>query len=77
MLGMDAAALRRHPHLLPRRSLPTPQHPDFFGAVFPNVPVPPGQTREAGYSECAMKGLAVKPRKGDAGEGGLVKGETA
>ncbi|KAI7835426.1 hypothetical protein COHA_010673 [Chlorella ohadii] len=34
--------------------------------VFPNVPVPPGQTREAGYSECAMKGLAVKPRKGDA-----------
>lgn len=34
--------------------------------VFPNVKVPPEQTREAGYSECAMDGLAVKSRKGDA-----------
>ena len=34
--------------------------------VFPNVPVPPGQTRKAGFSECGMKGLAVKPVKGDA-----------
>lgn len=40
-------------------------------AVFPNVKVPPEQTREAGYSECAMDGLAVKSRKGDAG-GGLA-----
>jgi hypothetical protein len=37
-------------------------------AVFPNVPVPPSQTLAAGYSECAMKGLAVRPRKGDAGK---------
>lgn len=37
-------------------------------AVFPNVPVPEGQTRAAGYSDCAMEGLAVRPRKGDAGE---------
>eukprot|EP00955_Chlamydomonas_euryale_P046353 353404-Chlamydomonas_euryale.AAC.17 len=29
------------------------------------VPVPDSQTREAGYSECAMQGLANKPRKGD------------
>jgi prolyl 4-hydroxylase len=34
--------------------------------VFGNVPRPPTQTREAGYSECAMDGLAVKPEKGDA-----------
>mmetsp|Transcript_37768 Transcript_37768/g.111811 ORF Transcript_37768/g.111811 Transcript_37768/m.111811 type:complete len:341 (+) Transcript_37768:90-1112(+) len=33
--------------------------------VFPKVPVPDSQTREAGYSECAMQGLANKPRKGD------------
>ncbi|KAG1679837.1 hypothetical protein FOA52_012750 [Chlamydomonas sp. UWO 241] len=32
--------------------------------VFPKVPVPPWQTKEH-YSECAMKGLANKPRKGD------------
>lgn len=41
--------------------------PEFGGeTVFPNVPVPPSQTLAAGYSECAMKGLAVRPRKGDA-----------
>lgn len=34
--------------------------------VFPNVAVPPGQTPEAGFSKCAMDGLAVKARKGDA-----------
>lgn len=34
--------------------------------VFPNVPVPPTQTREAGFTECAMKGLAYRPKKGDA-----------
>jgi len=33
--------------------------------VFPKVKPPPEQTRAAGFSECAMKGLAVKPRKGD------------
>lgn len=33
--------------------------------VFPNIPVPEGQTAEH-YSECAMQGLAVKPRRGDA-----------
>ncbi|GAX83112.1 hypothetical protein CEUSTIGMA_g10538.t1 [Chlamydomonas eustigma] len=33
--------------------------------VFPKVPIPAGQTKEAGYSECAMKGLAYKPVKGD------------
>jgi 2OG-Fe(II) oxygenase superfamily len=33
--------------------------------VFPNVKVPPTQTRES-YSECAMKGLSVKPKKGSA-----------
>lgn len=44
---------------------PTPAWPT--PAVFPNVKVPPEQTRAAGYSECAMEGLAVKPRKGDAG----------
>ena len=33
--------------------------------VFPKVPVPKGQTKAAGYSDCAMKGLAYKPRKGD------------
>ena len=27
--------------------------------------MPKGQTKEAGYSDCAMKGLAYKPRKGD------------
>lgn len=27
---------------------------------------PPSQTLAAGFSDCAMKGLAVKPRKGDA-----------
>ena len=34
--------------------------------VFPKVPVPEGQTKEDGFSECAMQGLAVKPKKGDA-----------
>ncbi|PSC76370.1 Prolyl 4-hydroxylase subunit alpha-2 [Micractinium conductrix] len=34
--------------------------------VFPNVPAPPEQTPEAGYSECAMEGLSVKPKRGDA-----------
>ncbi|KAG1663378.1 hypothetical protein FOA52_007115 [Chlamydomonas sp. UWO 241] len=34
--------------------------------VFPKVPVPKGQTLAAGFSECAMQGLANKPRKGDA-----------
>ena len=29
------------------------------------VPAPKEQTKEAGYSDCAMKGLAYKPRKGD------------
>ncbi|EFJ50167.1 hypothetical protein VOLCADRAFT_80309 [Volvox carteri f. nagariensis] len=33
--------------------------------VFPKIPVPAGQTR-ANFSECGMKGLAVKPVKGDA-----------
>jgi len=33
--------------------------------VFPNVPVPPSQKAPV-YSPCAMKGLAVKPKKGDA-----------
>ncbi len=33
--------------------------------VFPNVKAPPEQTAEQ-YSECAMKGLAVKPHRGDA-----------
>ncbi|GIL58141.1 hypothetical protein Vafri_12998 [Volvox africanus] len=33
--------------------------------VFPKVPAPAGQTR-ANFSECAMKGMAVKPFKGDA-----------
>lgn len=33
--------------------------------VFPNIPVPPGQTSE-NFSECAMQGLAAKPRRGDA-----------
>ncbi|KAG7671340.1 hypothetical protein Ndes2526B_g02162 [Nannochloris sp. 'desiccata'] len=34
--------------------------------VFANVPKPATQTLEAGFSECAMDGLAVKPEKGDA-----------
>jgi prolyl 4-hydroxylase len=34
--------------------------------IFPKVKPPSWQTTEAGYSECAMKGLAVRPRKGDA-----------
>jgi hypothetical protein len=34
--------------------------------VFPKVPPPPSQTRAAGFSECAMKGLAAKPKKGSA-----------
>ncbi|KAG2482129.1 hypothetical protein HYH03_018915 [Edaphochlamys debaryana] len=33
--------------------------------VFPKVKAPPNQTREH-FSECAMQGYAVKPRKGDA-----------
>ncbi|GLI65700.1 hypothetical protein VaNZ11_009211 [Volvox africanus] len=33
--------------------------------VFPKIPTPPGQTR-ANFSECAMRGMAVKPVKGDA-----------
>lgn len=35
--------------------------------VFPNLPAAPHQTRENGFSECALEGLAAKPRKGDAG----------
>lgn len=34
--------------------------------IFPNVDPPPSQTRAAGFSECALDGLAVRPRKGDA-----------
>jgi len=34
--------------------------------VFPKVAVPANQTKEAGYSDCAMQGLAVRPQKGDA-----------
>lgn len=34
--------------------------------VFPNVPAPAGQTREAGFTECAMRGLAYRPKKGSA-----------
>lgn len=34
--------------------------------VFPEVSPPPEQTLEAGFSECAMQGLAVKAVKGDA-----------
>lgn len=34
--------------------------------VFPNVDPPPEQTIQAGFSECSMKGLAVRPVKGDA-----------
>ena len=34
--------------------------------VFPNVPVPSTQSIAEGFSECAMEGLAVRPRKGDA-----------
>lgn len=33
--------------------------------VFPHIPVPPGQTAD-NFSECAMQGLAAKPRRGDA-----------
>ncbi|GFR49100.1 hypothetical protein Agub_g10896 [Astrephomene gubernaculifera] len=33
--------------------------------VFPKVPAPPGQT-SANFSECGMRGMAVKPVKGDA-----------
>lgn len=41
--------------------------PDEGGeTIFPNVDIPPTQTRKAGFSQCAMEGLAVKPRKGDA-----------
>jgi hypothetical protein len=32
--------------------------------VFPNIPAPGGEN--VGFSECARKHLAVKPRKGDA-----------
>eukprot|EP00887_Chlorella_sp_A99_P007247 scaffold2.g7247.t1 len=34
--------------------------------VFPNTRRPASQTKAAGFSECAMQGLAVRPRKGDA-----------
>jgi prolyl 4-hydroxylase len=41
--------------------------PDSGGeTVFGNVKKPATQTIEAGFSECAMDGLAVKPEKGDA-----------
>lgn len=40
--------------------------------VFPNLPAAPHQTRENGFSECALEGLAAKPRKGDAGAGGRL-----
>jgi hypothetical protein len=53
----------------PAPCFPSPAPPP---AVFPNVKAPPSQTRDAGYSECAMQGLAVKPRKGDAGGAGLL-----
>ncbi len=33
--------------------------------VFPNVKPPPEQTADQ-YSPCAMKGLAVRPHRGDA-----------
>lgn len=32
--------------------------------VFPNIPAPGGEN--VGFSECARKHLAVRPRKGDA-----------
>lgn len=34
--------------------------------VFPNVPKPATQTKENGFSECSMQGLAVKAKRGDA-----------
>eukprot|EP00878_Enallax_costatus_P040156 GHUV01046158.1.p1 GENE.GHUV01046158.1~~GHUV01046158.1.p1 ORF type:complete len:377 (+),score=28.70 GHUV01046158.1:346-1476(+) len=34
--------------------------------VFPHVAKAPEQTLENGWSNCSLKGLAVKPRKGDA-----------
>jgi prolyl 4-hydroxylase len=36
----------------------------FYTQVFPNIPAPGGEN--VGFSECARKHLAVKPRKGDA-----------
>jgi hypothetical protein len=38
--------------------------PANHAQVFPNIPAPGGEN--AGFSECARKHLAVKPRKGDA-----------
>lgn len=34
--------------------------------MFPNIKAPANQTRAGGFSECAMEGMAVKSRKGDA-----------
>ncbi len=39
--------------------------PGGWVQVFPNVKPPPEQTADR-YSPCAMKGLAVKPHRGDA-----------
>ena len=54
------------------RNAAVPQHmgayltrPRVCPQVFPNVKPPPEQTA-AQFSPCAMKGLAVKPRKGNA-----------
>jgi hypothetical protein len=38
--------------------------PAATSQVFPNIPAPGGEN--VGFSECARKHLAVKPRKGDA-----------
>lgn len=55
-----------HPSTSPASLPSAPASPAPSCAVFPNVPKPAAQTRAAGYSECAMAGLAVRPRKGDA-----------
>ena len=61
---------RKLPHSTAKHEVPgvhSVLHAAATPTVFPNVKTPAEQTREAGYSECAMEGLAVRPRKGDAG----------
>ena len=57
-LKLPSADRGLRPGLHPRAACPR--------APTRQVKAPASQTRAAGFSECAMKGLAAKPRKGSA-----------
>ena len=55
-------ALPQHHHLLMPTCMPPPPLPP---AVFPNIPAPGGDNGPT-FSDCALKHLAAKPRRGSA-----------